>query len=226
MGDKINYNSIENQHILGQLVNREVYHNLCLTMQYVMEHPDSEPYNDAMEMCTEVPAEDLCQEEGWVETEDGDIVLPIETFKTAEEAAKYVGWDTQKDGLLWHEDLVYCADSWEEACAEELSDGSRAVQMDEDRWVVTTDTVYDDWEECAEDQGYERYREIYEWWAVSSWFGKKLADRGEAVADVLDFTVWGRCTTGQAILLDYVVGTIGEEMEILEGQKYSWAKDK
>jgi len=65
--------------------------------------------------------------------------------------------------------------------------------------------------------------EIYEWWAVSSFLGKKLADRGHCTIDGPCVHYWGRRTTGQAILLDGVISDICEEMEILEGQKYSWA---
>lgn len=46
--------------------------------------------------------------------------------------------------------------------------------------------------------------EIYEYWAVSNWLGVKLKDQGEIVIDAYP-TIWGRCTTGQAILLDSVI---------------------
>ena len=36
--------------------------------------------------------------------------------------------------------------------------------------------------------------------------------------------VWGRGSTGQAILLDWVVAQIAIEMEILEGQANDWSK--
>ena len=65
--------------------------------------------------------------------------------------------------------------------------------------------------------------EALEFWAVSSFLAEKLAARGEMVADVLDFHVWGRATSGQQIAADEVVGRIAEEMEILDGQAYSWA---
>jgi hypothetical protein len=65
--------------------------------------------------------------------------------------------------------------------------------------------------------------EIYEWWAVSGWFAEKLKEKGECVITGYS-NYWGRCTTGQAILLDRVISEIAEEMEILEGQAHSWAK--
>ena len=66
------------------------------------------------------------------------------------------------------------------------------------------------------------YHEIYEWWIVSSFLYKHLKKRGYPVLEWGNNYYWGRCTTGQAILLDYVIGQICFEMEILEGQKYSW----
>jgi len=65
--------------------------------------------------------------------------------------------------------------------------------------------------------------EVYEWWAVSGFLAKKLADRGHCTIEGPCVRYWGRCTTGQAILLDGVISDICEEMEILDGQKYSWA---
>ena len=54
--------------------------------------------------------------------------------------------------------------------------------------------------------------EVYEWWAVSSWLADKLRARGEIVIDYGCPTVWGRQTTGQAILLDGVIREIAVEL--------------
>lgn len=63
-------------------------------------------------------------------------------------------------------------------------------------------------------------QEIYEWWMCDSWLIDKLADLGHPV--IRDQGIWGRCTTGQAILLDFAISKICEDMEILEGQKIEW----
>ena len=68
------------------------------------------------------------------------------------------------------------------------------------------------------------YKEVYEYYAVSDHFAYKLREQGETVTELLDFNVWARCATGQAILLDDVIGRVAEEMEILDGQKYDWGK--
>lgn len=67
-------------------------------------------------------------------------------------------------------------------------------------------------------------QEIYEWWAVSSYLYDKLKEQGEPVVDAGSCYVWGRTTTGQAILLDGVISRICSDMGILDGQAHSWAK--
>jgi hypothetical protein len=63
--------------------------------------------------------------------------------------------------------------------------------------------------------------EVFEWWLVSSYLCEKLQQMGYCVID--SESIWGRTTTGQAILLDYEITQICAEMEILDGQKNSWA---
>ena len=46
-------------------------------------------------------------------------------------------------------------------------------------------------------------QEPYEWWAVSGWVCSKLDENGERVIDSWNY--WGRCCTGQSIMLDYCV---------------------
>ena len=85
-------------------------------------------------------------------------------------------------------------------------------------------TDADDWAELCDDQGIETEPvEIFEFWHVTGWYADKLREQGQTVVDILDFTVWGRRTTGQAISLDHCTGVIAENMEILEGQKNEWS---
>lgn len=61
------------------------------------------------------------------------------------------------------------------------------------------------------------YLEPYEFWIVSPWLGEKLKEFGEIVSfEFFGFTIWGRCSSGQAILLDGVISRICEELEMLE----------
>ena len=65
--------------------------------------------------------------------------------------------------------------------------------------------------------------EAFEHWIVSEFLAEKLREKGEIVGELFGLTIWGRCTTGQAIYIDRVIGEIAHEMGILEGQQYSWA---
>lgn len=65
-------------------------------------------------------------------------------------------------------------------------------------------------------------QEVFEWWAVSGYLFDKLKDQGCVVVDSGSCKVWGRCTTGQAILLDGVISRICADMGILEGQENAW----
>jgi len=66
--------------------------------------------------------------------------------------------------------------------------------------------------------------DIMEWWMVSGFLARKLREFGEPVLEWGNNHYWGRCTSGQSISIDYVIGQIAESMEILEGQKYDWSK--
>lgn len=67
------------------------------------------------------------------------------------------------------------------------------------------------------------YYEPLCFYIVSDWLGNKLKEKGQIVEEFMGFTIWARLTYGQAILLDYVIGSIGEDMEILEGMKNEWS---
>ena len=69
-------------------------------------------------------------------------------------------------------------------------------------------------------------QEIYEWWSVTRWFSDKLKAKGQCIVSDGYNSYWGRCTTGQAILLDSVISEIAEDMEILEGMANDWNKFK
>jgi hypothetical protein len=56
--------------------------------------------------------------------------------------------------------------------------------------------------------------EIYEHWIVSERLADRLEQHGEVIErDFYGLTVWGRATTGQAILLDGVICAIYDEAQ-------------
>jgi hypothetical protein len=77
-----------------------------------------------------------------------------------------------------------------------------------------TDEILEALESCEnykEDPESGDYPEIFEYWSVTDWLGEKLKQKGEIVFKYLDFTVWGRQCTGQAIFLDPVIQEIAIE---------------
>jgi hypothetical protein len=54
--------------------------------------------------------------------------------------------------------------------------------------------------------------EALEHWIVSDWLAGQLESEGEMIArDFLGLTIWGRCTSGQAIAMDHVMLTIARD---------------
>lgn len=77
-----------------------------------------------------------------------------------------------------------------------------------------------------DEEDYEYSNEPLEFWIVSDWFAEKLAEKGEATAELHGLTIWGRTTSGQAIFLDWVIKEIAHDMGILPGQENHeyWSK--
>jgi len=70
------------------------------------------------------------------------------------------------------------------------------------------------WENLCFSEKLEPYiRESLEFWLVSEPLAKRLAAKGEAVADIYSLDVWGRTTTGQAIHMDSVIKDIVRDVE-------------
>ena len=63
-------------------------------------------------------------------------------------------------------------------------------------------------EDGKRDDDNGEYPEVYEFWAISDWLADRLKEEGEVIFEMLDFNVWGRQTTGQAIMLDNVIQKI------------------
>ena len=65
--------------------------------------------------------------------------------------------------------------------------------------------------------------DVLEHWIVTDYLADKLEDHNERVLrDFFGLTVWCRCCSGQAILLDGVISEICSEMHILSGQENEW----
>lgn len=65
-------------------------------------------------------------------------------------------------------------------------------------------------------------QEICEWIHVSNYLHDRLRGKGHPVWNDGSVYVWGRTSTGQAVLFDDVISEICKDMEIFEGQKNEW----
>ena len=112
------------------------------------------------------------------------------------------------EGIVTYDDIENC---YENVCPECRSDD---IHYDEDgeTWrCEDCDTLHDTPE--------SRPVEIMEWWIVTDYLHRKLSEKGQPVLEWGNNCYWGRCGSGQAILVDYVISEICYDMEILEGQK-------
>jgi hypothetical protein len=55
-------------------------------------------------------------------------------------------------------------------------------------------------------------REVYEYWAVSSFLADDLTAKGEVVEELMDLYIWGRTCTGQSISTDTVIQDIYDDL--------------
>lgn len=71
---------------------------------------------------------------------------------------------------------------------------------------------------CDEHNIAPEQHEAYEHWIVTDWLGAKLKEKGEIVGRLGYLTVWGRCTTGQANSMDWVIQQIYKDLTGQEGE--------
>ncbi len=111
-------------------------------------------------------------------------------------------------------------DSFSELTLEdgEISEDTNKVnQLDLDARIAEMESYLPDLENARGEQ-----QEIYEWKHVSNWLHDRLREKGVPVWNDGQVYLWGRTSTGQAILFDDVISEICNDMEILEGQKNEW----
>ena len=100
----------------------------------------------------------------------------------------------------------------------------------DDPELTPEDVEFDDLYVCEscgkvfhDSESWWEHKEVLQYFIVNPYFGEKLRDHGEMVMERYGGWIWGRQCFGQAILLDGVVDEIAYDMEILDGQRHSWA---
>jgi hypothetical protein len=93
-----------------------------------------------------------------------------------------------------------------------------------DHYDIQYSVLLDSGDDVEYETDYDTPQDIYEWWLVTDFFADKLRDEDQPVLEALNCTWWGRTCSGQVIYADSVIMEIAKGMQILEGQKHSWAK--
>jgi len=195
---KQDFNSSVNQDIKGKFIGQHVYCNVNSLVEY-------------------------CLNKGFEDRESPVNFDDLENFYSYPEWSKKVldenlyfegGSEDDKetfaeifDGLIQESETLLSN--------EEISESTH------ERNVSIVEQAREEFQNATEDS---EPAEVYEWWAVSSYLFGKLKEQGQVVIDAGSCYVWGRQTTGQAILLDGIISRICSSMEILDGQPNSWAK--
>lgn len=195
-------NSIVNQDIKSKFVRREVLANVNSMVEYILSKgfEDREaPFSiDDVENYYSFPEYYgvYAKFEGGTEEERDEEVENL-TEMLQEVTSLYDELD-EKDERTDDEDLEYYK-------LEEKKD----ILSDEIRYLNELES---------------EPQEVFEWWIVSGYLCEKLEDYGYPV--ISSENIYGRTCTGQAILLDEVISRICADMEILEGQRFSWVNKK
>ena len=197
--------SPKNQRIADKLVDREVYCCMTSEVEYMLskvyDYDDDNPFDEDDLEVTFVPYCSKCGSTYGMERKETIDLMD-------EELERDEGWETGQDGYLcpicggWFETVQEA----KECCGLD----SEVYKCNECGTVHNVDDVDN------------KQEEIYEWWAVSKWFGEKLQQQGCAVIESYSKSYWGRTTTGQCISLDSCVVNIAKEMGILEGMEFEW----
>lgn len=217
-GHEYSSDSTPNQKILDQLIDREVFCNMNQEMDFILsafatgaDIPEAPPFDESdyeSALCDASP--ETCSECGSSSCFDEVDVTDLDDSKFQNPNYDSDAPDTVEPYICPVCGLTYPTLAQARACC-----GDETVHVCLDCGAVYSDDEYDDLDTTPP--------EIFEWWAVSNWFGEKLKSRGEVVLDCWGKAYWGRQTTGQCISLDYVIASIADEIQILDGQAHSWA---
>lgn len=202
--------SMTNHRIITKLVEREVTCNVNRLVSHFAHHPDALDgsgyyYEDILDLCR-CPADpkDVLEEHGYSLQEaenEWHIVIDseLEEFQwVAEQLAKPHPEESDEELM------------------EKLMTYSHGIVCDEDSHQEALDHLRIEIE--------DHDSEVYEHWVVSEHLAERLKENGQTVGELFGLTIWGRTTTGQSMVIDWIMNKIASDMEILEGQKYSWAE--
>lgn len=236
------------QRVLGQLVEREVIMNMSCIISMAQQLSSSGGKTDYFDeddtiewFSPPVDKEEAIWQEGFdvVQLDDEDRswawhpreVRPYEGLPPEYSVYQARTADEPEAPLTWWFS-VYGDTDWCDSANDEGFDSRELAEKAAWRhWLENEQELFDEKEEALDDcverndiDLEDHRREVYEHWAVTGYFARKLSAHGELVFDFCGVDVWGRQCTGQSILMDWVIKQIATEMEILPGMKYDWSE--
>lgn len=213
-GKEYDVYSSTNQRILDKFVNREVYANVTDMVEFILNNS----YGDA---CGEPPFTNDDITNAYVDNSDR-----IEELNDYLEELNDELEELESEIEELESDLEDTREEFEkEPQRTELKDDIKSMEdkikekFNERNSLISNINGLEIEVEALEEEQ-EEPNEVLCWYLVSGWLCDKLKDRGEVVIE--HENLWGRGTFGQSISLDWVIGDICKDIEILEGQKFSW----
>jgi len=212
----------KNQRIISKFVDREVYSNVTDMVEFIL---DATRYDGVgSTLCNEAPFNYEDIENMYVDNSD-----EIEELNDKLEELQNKHEELDDRGMELDDEIENLESELEDIGNEqerlELENKIDSLKKDLQTIVTSQDVLSSDIEELEDkisdlESEQDEPNEVYSWYIVSPWLCDKLKGMGEVVIE--NESLWGRGACGQSISLDWVIGSICKNLEILEGQQYEW----
>jgi len=197
------YSSGDYQHAVGKMVGEEVRDCVSSLITDLLQLSyDSQAVSDWNEELTNVTIQHIDNSEEIEECEDLINELHTENddaVEEYEEIQEQIGYFNRSFAV--QPDTIWDINLWD--WCEYMIDHTNTIYAE---LIELKEREQSDLEEEQDNPN-----EAYEHWIVSDWFGRQLKERGEMVEGLYNLTIWGRCCTGQSILLDKVICDIYDD---------------
>jgi len=199
----VDYSDANYQSAVKGLVGEHVsYYVSHLVSELFSNMPETwDYYQDLLDLSTSYDYEEAASDQGWciIQASGVDVMVKSDGDRITDIYDPVNEGIFDVDSLLEFED----AEEFEELIAGFFDFTPYDINGEDDIW----ETI------CSED-GISPYKmEVFEHWIVSNWLADRLEAKGEAIChDLAGLTVWGRCTTGQAIAIDRVICDIYNDL--------------
>lgn len=212
------------QELAGRLVDREIYYCVSYLMSGIGKIMWERGFEDAFGYYPD-DVQNLFVREDWEEPARYFIEQDADIDQLEEIADKYGYWsdvleesgmpvveefETADGDLRYYFGVSDLFDDEDDARNEAIESVLPTIR--EKVWALVDAEAAGPREICDEYSLDPEQHEVYEHWIVSNWLAKRLEEYGEVTGEFADLTIWGRCTTGQSIALDWVMQKIARDL--------------